>query len=147
MPWFFGGLQKPDVITLSDPTLVPRVNHNMTSVTSLSQVADTSLFSFSGQGIIQAANIVFNKINVDIILKVDGVEVFRIPLDDIINTNRLNLASVPRFPFTGVTNKNQFILDFGSQPAGFATSFEFLARATGASVDKDFHLIVYREKT
>lgn len=149
MPWFFDGKIQPEVSNVNDPTFRPRLEASK-SIVAISQVTDTSIFTFSGEGVIQAFTINFNKADVDVILKVDGVETFRIDLPGLGTVSEYNMGDFSKNgPFPVRTNgaDSQIIVDFGAQTAGFTSSFQVLARALTTNVNKLAFLCSYREKT
>lgn len=105
-------------------------------------VTDTSLFSFTGVGILDFVAMSANTANYEAIVKIDGVERFRSSMSDLGDLGLSNAVNVPVWAETA--NKNFRINP--SEGFGFSTSFEILARATSGSTTIR-HSVMWREKT
>lgn len=136
-----------ETLGLADEKFRPRVESQIADVTI--NATDTNLFTFNGGGIIQAIQANFNRDDAEFAIKVDTVEIFRIVLSQLSDAQEHNLNDITQhgeFPIRNGSNTSSIIIDFGSIPAGFGSSFELIARRTGGSTTTMKALMcIYRE--
>jgi len=129
-------------------SLEPRFETSTTDVTINNSPSDTSIFSFSGEGAIQAIMVSFSSKQVEMVLDIDGTEVLRIDVDDLGNSGEYNLGDVSLsgpFNLRTAGSAESIIIDFGGILASFATSFEISALETSGSLNTKSHIVIYRE--
>jgi len=120
-----------------------RIDFESTTPVTVTNAGDTSIFLFTGIGLLDFVSLQGSRSGYEFVLKVDGVEQVRISMD---NLNDIGLTTPSNVPiWVETADKNFRYHPFGS--AGFSTSFEILAKATGAADVELNHLITYREKT
>ena len=110
---------------------------------SLNVTTDSSLFSFTGEGKLDFIALAGSRSGYEAILKIDGVEVYRLPMDDI---STIGLTGSENETIYNTTASKNF-RDIYPEGADFLTSFEILAKQTGgAGTDISASLIKFREK-
>ena len=103
---------------------------------------DTSLFLFSGTGLLDFVGISGSTASYTAIIKIDGVEQVRISMSDLGSLGLSNATNLPSWADTA--NKNyRFRPYIGS---GFGTSFEVLAEGDGPPEPSVNWICIYREK-
>jgi hypothetical protein len=100
--------------------------HYSVANTALNTSTDTSLYSETDTGKIDFVCIAGSNSNFEVIIKVDGVELLRIPMTDLGTLGLSNATNVPLWAETA--NKN--FRYSPKQGVDFTTSFEILAKAT-----------------
>lgn len=116
-------------------------DYDATGVTVTSS-ADVTLFSFTGQGVIDFLSAVAGGSGYEIIIEIDSTERLRINMNDL--GSNLGLANATNVPLWVETANKNFRWHPPTQ-VGFSTSFAIKAKATGANVTIK-HLVLYREK-
>jgi len=102
---------------------------------------DTSLFSFTGIGLLDFVAVSSGNANYEIALKIDGVEVFRTSMSDLNDIGLSNATNVPIW----AENANKNYRYNPNQGSGFGVSAEVLGRATVGTQTLS-HMVMYREK-
>lgn len=100
--------------------------HYSVAGTALNTSTDTSLYSETDVGKIDFVSIGGSNSNFEVVIKVDGVELLRIPMDDLGTLGLSNATNVPIWAETA--NKN--FRYSPKQGVDFTTSYEILAKAT-----------------
>ena len=124
----------------------PRLNATTTKLVGLSQTVDTSVFSFTGTGRVDFISLAFSKPQGNVILKVDGTEIYRLNLDDLVNIHRLDSSSSGDLEPMYSKIAGKFFRDIYYESGDFASSFEVLVRAGSPDTNLNSHLIKFREK-
>jgi len=124
---------------------IPMLNFS-TANTALNTSTDTSLLSITAAGKIDFIGIAGSNSNYEIILKVDGTEVFRLPATTIGSTLGLTGATGLQLPIWMETANKNFRYH-PNEAVDFSTSFEVLAKATGTPTGTVNFLINHRETT
>lgn len=102
---------------------------------------DTSLISQSGNGQLDFICIAGSNSSYEVILKIDGVEKFRIDMDDL--GSDLGLSNATNVP-VWVETANKNFRFHPTVPMDFTTSFEILAKATGTPTPDVNWLVTWR---
>ena len=127
----------------------PKIYNSKALVDNISEVADQSIYLFSGEGLLQSLFMNFSKKEVEIVLKVDGSEILRIRLEDMADGNIYNIESADKaidFQIRFGKDDKQIIIDFGGIPSSFDSSFQILAKALTNDVDMRGIIVIFREK-
>ncbi len=121
----------------------PKVNFSVANtVTNAS--TDTSILSVTGEGKVDFIGIDGSNSNYEIILKVDGTEIFRIGMSTVGSTLGLTGATgLPLPMWTETANKN--FRYHPNEGVDFTTSFEILVKAEGTPLPTVNFLITHRE--
>ena len=109
---------------------------------TLTSAADTTLYSYTGQGILDFLSISGAGSGYQAVIVIDGTERFRASMLELGTDLALTGDSAPLW--TDIANKN--FRFYPRQPLGFATGFAIKARATGSNILVK-HICMYREKT
>jgi len=113
-----------------------------TGGTQLINGVDSSLFVFTGTGLLDFVGISGSTSNYLAVIKIDGVEQIRISMSDLGSLGLSNATNLPTWADTA--NKNyRFRPYIGS---GFGTSFEILAEGDGPPEPSVNWIVTYREK-
>ncbi len=122
----------------------PKVNFSVAN-TATNASTDTSLLSITGKaGKVDFIGIDGSNANYEIILKVDGTEIFRIGMSTIGSTLGLTGATgLPLPMWTETANKN--FRYHPNEGVDFTTSFEILVKAEGTPLPTVNFLITHRE--
>ena len=113
-----------------------------TSGTAVPNGSDTSLFIFTGTGLLDFVGISGSTSSYTAIINIDGVEQIRISMSDLSSLGLSNATNLPTWADTA--NKNyRFRPYVGS---GFGTSFEILVEGTGPPNPTVNWIVTYREK-
>lgn len=107
----------------------------------LNVTTDTSLFSYTGAGILDFIAVSGSNANYEVVIKVDGTERIRVAMSELASLGLSNAANVDIWAETA--NKN---FRYNPSEIGFETSFELLAKATGTPLPTVEHLTLFRER-
>jgi len=121
----------------------PKVNFSIAN-TATNTSTDTSILSVTAEGKVDFIGIDGSNSNYEIILKVDGTEIFRIGMSTVGSTLGLTGATgLPLPMWTETANKN--FRYHPNEGVDFTTSFEILVKAEGNPLPTVNFLITHRE--
>ena len=110
---------------------------------TLNTSTDTTLYTYSGDGVLDFVSIAGSNANYEVAIEIDGTERIRIAMSDLGTTLGLsNATNVDMWVETA--NKN---FRFRPSEVGFTTGFTIKAKATSAVVPTVYHLVIFRERT
>jgi len=109
---------------------------------ALNTSTDTTIYTYSGDGVLDFVAVTGGNSNFEVTLKMDGTERIRITMAELAAIGLSNATNVEVWAETA--NKN--FRYHPHSPLGFATSFTILAKATGAPIPTVTHLVLFREK-
>ena len=139
-----GSKERLDVSIGSSPlalsAFIPKIDFDV-SGTSLNTSTDTTLFTFTGQGKIDFIAIAGSLSSYEVIIDIDGVEIFRIKMSELGST--LGLGNATNVPIWAETANKNFRLHSQSGD-DFITSFTIKAKAITGSPSLNW-LVKYRE--
>ena len=153
MPWYLDGRVKNNVtivggsVNITDPAFEPRFYTSKADI-SIGNPATESLFSFTGEGVLQELIVTFNKNGVDLLLDIDGGNILDIGLDDLGAQGEYDVGTLTQHGEIGLrlAAADQIIVDFSGVPAAFLTNFELRARGRVGGLTMNAIIVIYREK-
>ena len=128
----------------------PRFSYSKSSIELTPQDTDVTLLDLDFIGHLSAISLNFDNANVEVVVEVDSVEIFRAVLSDINNGTvyDLDAGNPPRFNFPVATTRSSkhILFNFLDNPAGVSANLTIKAqKKVSATVNMLSRMITYKE--